>query len=158
MNVEQKRIELDRTKGQLDRLAWLLDNYFKFPGTNWRFGLDALVGLIPGAGDLGSGAIGFLLLFRAFQFRLPKVVIMRMIFNSLIDITVGAIPLIGDAFDFLWKSNSMNMKLFHEYAGEPEKSTRRHWIFILILFGSFFAVFGLILAGIIYCFYRIFYR
>jgi|ERR1041385_1062555 len=158
MNVQQKRIDLDRTKSQLDQLAWLLDNYFKVPGTTWRFGLEAIVGLVPGVGDLVSGGLGLILLFRAFQFRLPKVVIARMIFNSLIDITVGTIPLLGDAFDFLWKSNTKNMKLFHEYAGEREKSTRRHWIFIFALLGGFFLIFALIIAATVYFFYRIFYR
>jgi Domain of unknown function (DUF4112) len=147
---QRNEIQLDRSKAQLDHIAWLMDECFRIPGVNWRFGLDALIGLIPGAGDVLGGLMGLLLLIRAFQYRLPKVVITRMILNNLIDVTVGAIPLLGDAFDFIWKSNSKNMQLFHEYAGQPEASTTRHWLLIWLLISLFLFVFFLIFAGIIY--------
>jgi len=147
---ERKGTQLDRSKAQLDHIAWLMDECIRIPGVNWRFGIDALIGLIPGAGDILGGLIGLLLLVRAFQYRLPKVVITRMILNNLIDVTVGSIPLLGDAFDFFWKSNSKNMTLFHEYAGQPEASTTRHWLFLWLLISLFLFVFFLIFAGIIY--------
>jgi hypothetical protein len=146
MSTEQKSIELKKTHDQLDQLAWLLDNAFRVPGTKWRFGLEALLGMVPGAGDIISGLLGLFLLLRAFQFKLPKIVITRMLLNSLLDLTVGAIPFVGDAFDFVYKSNTRNMKLFHEYAGEPLRPTDKHWLFLAALI----CVFGAIAFGIIF--------
>lgn len=145
---KQKEIELERVKSQLDQVAWLLDNAFRIPGLGWRFGVEALIGLIPGAGDIVTGLIGVILLFRALQFKLPAIVILRMILNSLLDITIGAIPFIGDLFDFVWKSNTRNMALFRQYAEEPATSTTRHWLFIGAVLGGF----GLLIAGIIFAF------
>ena len=142
--------QLAKSTAQLDHIAWLMDDCFRIPGVNWRFGVDALIGLIPGAGDVLGGLIGLLLLVRAFQYRLPKVVITRMIVNNLIDVTVGSIPFLGDAFDFFWKSNSKNMTLFHEYAGQPEASTLRHWLLLWLLISFFLFIFFLIFAGLIY--------
>jgi hypothetical protein len=142
---KQKDLELEKVKNQLDQIAWFLDNAFKVPGVNWRFGAEALIGLIPGAGDIISGAIGLMLLFRAFQFKLPKIVILRMIVNTLLDITIGAVPFLGDVFDFIFKANSKNMAMFREYAEQPAQSTTRHWVFL----GAVAAIFGLVVLGII---------
>src|SRR6187549_1939229 len=115
LQTKDKQVELAKAKDQLGQLAWLMDDLFKVPGINWRFGLDFLIGLIPGGGDLLTGAMGMVLLMRAFQFRLPGIVILRMVLNTLIDFLIGSIPVLGDLFDFAWKSNSMNMKLFQQY-------------------------------------------
>lgn len=147
MPEKDKARDLSRARNQLDQIAWILDDMFRIPGLNWRFGLDALIGLIPGVGDVIGASLGLILLVRAIQFRLPGIVIARMIINSLIDLLVGAIPLVGDLFDFAWKSNSMNMKLFHKYAQEPEGSTTRHWMFIAILILFFAGAIGLIIVG-----------
>jgi hypothetical protein len=156
MSIQQKSADVARTREQLDQFAWLLDNAFRVPGTKWRFGLEALLGLVPFAGDMVSGALGLFLLFRALQFKLPKIVIVRMLLNSLLDISIGAIPFLGDAFDFIYKSNTRNMKLFHEYAGEPLRSTDRHWLFLgglIILFGG---LAFLIVFLIVWAFWRLF--
>lgn len=147
---ETKSIELDRSRQQIDRIAYIMDECFRIPGLNWRFGVEALLGLVPGAGDVIGGIIGLFLLVRAFQFKLPKVVIARMVINNLIDVTVGSVPFLGDAFDFFWKSNTKNMNLFHQYAGQPEKSTTSHWILIGGIVISFVLLFLLIFAAIIY--------
>jgi Domain of unknown function (DUF4112) len=152
--IDTKPATLERSKAQLDHIAWLMDECFRIPGLNWRFGVEALIGLVPGAGDVLGGLIGLLLLIRAFQYRLPKVVVARMIFNNIIDVAVGSIPLFGDAFDFIWKSNSKNMKLFHEYAGQPAANTMRHWLFLWALIVLFLFVFFLVFAGILYLFSR----
>lgn len=133
----EKSGELVRARKQLDDFAYLLDNCFQIPGVGWRFGIESLIGLIPGLGDVISGILALVLLLRAIQFRLPAIVIIRMALNSLIDLAIGAIPLIGDLFDMYWKSNTRNMKLFHQYAGQRELSTRRHWIFLAGLIGGF---------------------
>ena len=151
-DVLKSESQVQKSREQLDQLAWLMDNCFRIPGVNWRFGLDSLIGLVPGLGDVVSAMVGLFLLFRAFQFRIPVVVIGRMILNSLIDLLIGSIPFLGDLFDFAWKSNTRNMKLFHAYAGEPGKSTLRHWLFLGGLIFGFFLLFVLITAGSFYLF------
>jgi len=155
MATEQKQVDLVKTRDQLDHLAWLLDNCFRIPGTNWRFGLEALIGLLPGAGDAVSAILGLFLLVRAFQFKLPKIVILRMLVNSLIDFSIGSIPFIRYAFDFIYKANTRNMKLFHEYAELPLLSTKRHWVFIGLLIGGFVGLLFLVLAVVFYSLYRL---
>jgi hypothetical protein len=155
MDNQQKTVEVKKTREQLDQLAWLLDNAFRIPGTSWRFGLEAVLGLVPGAGDIVSGLLGLLLLFRAFQFKLPKIVIARMLFNTLLDLTIGAIPFVGDAFDFFYKSNTRNMQLFHEYAAEPLRSTERHWLFLAGLVIAFGGIAFLIVFVLLWAFSRL---
>src|SRR6185369_1102435 len=108
-----------------------------------------------GAGDAVSAILGLFLLVRAFQFKLPKIVILRMLVNSLIDFSIGSIPFIGDAFDFIYKANTRNMKLFHEYAELPLLSTKRHWVFIGLLIGGFVGLLFLVLAVVFYSLYRL---
>ncbi len=104
----------------LDRTGRLLDNRFRIPGTNIRFGLDFIIGLIPGAGDLFSfGISGFLVLMMARNGASGKVVA-KMIGNIVIDTVVGAIPLLGDLFDLGFKSNIRNLKLLREHYKEGE--------------------------------------
>jgi hypothetical protein len=145
--VPQRERNLEQVKDQLDHLAWLMDNYFRIPGLGWRFGFEAIIGLIPGFGDVVSGVIGVVLLMRAVQFKLPKIVITRMVLNNLIDITVGAIPFLGDLFDFAFKANTRNMVLFRQYAEGPTKSTKSHWIFLICLMLGFAFILGLIAYG-----------
>lgn len=145
--IDRKERDLSRIKDQLDSFAWLMDNYFRIPGLGWRFGIEAIIGLIPGFGDVVTGALGVLLLLRAIQFKLPKIVITRMILNNLIDILVGAIPFLGDLFDFVFKANTKNMVLFRKYAEGPTKSTTGHWIFLVCLILGFASILGLIAYG-----------
>lgn len=152
---ESEGSHLERTTKQLDQLAWLLDNCFRIPGLKWRFGLEALIGLIPGAGDVAGGILSLLLLVRAFQFRLPRIVITRMIVNNLMDLIIGAIPFVGDAFDFFWKSNARNAQLFREYAQAPTASTRRHWIFLALLVFGFGVLFFAVIIGLMLLLYAL---
>src|SRR5688572_28236661 len=98
----------------LEQLAWLLDRSIKIGP--FSFGLDALLGLIPGFGDMAGGALSTLILIKGFQAGLPRVVILRMVANVGIDSLLGAIPFIGDIFDFAFKANVKNLKLFKEAA------------------------------------------
>src|SRR4051794_13289412 len=95
----------------LEIVASLLDDFFRIPGTSIRFGLDPLIGLIPGLGDALSGFASFLIVFAAWQRRLPRVTIARMVANIGLDTLVGSIPFLGDAFDAAWKSNRRNVEL-----------------------------------------------
>src|SRR5436190_11305361 len=93
----------------LQRWAALLDSAFRVPGTRITFGLDPLIGLIPGLGDMASPVLAVLILWQGARMRVPKIVLMRMVLNALIDAGVGAIPVLGDLFDFAWKSNDWNL-------------------------------------------------
>jgi hypothetical protein len=128
----------------LNILASLLDDFFRIPGTSWRFGLDPLVGLIPGFGDLITSVASFLIIFAAWQRRMPKVTMARMMANVAIDTFVGSIPLAGDAFDAAWKSNRKNLALLQrENTVEAGNQTWQDWLFlvgIVILLGILIAI------------------
>ena len=100
---------------RLDALAHLLDSAFLIPGTNQRVGIDALLGLIPGIGDLVSTALASYIIWEAKQLGLPRWKIARMIGNVAVDTTVGAIPLVGDLFDVAYKSNRRNLKILRDH-------------------------------------------
>ena len=90
---------------RLDALATLLDTAFILPGTNVRFGFDALIGLIPGIGDAITTAISLYIVREAHQLGAPFHVIVRMLANVALDGFVGAVPVVGDAFDVMWRAN-----------------------------------------------------
>jgi len=99
----------------LQTLAKLMDNQFRIPGTDFRFGIDAIIGLIPGVGDLTTFGISGFMLFIMAKNGASGFVLARMILNVLIDTIVGSIPLFGDLFDFAYKSNTKNVRLMQEH-------------------------------------------
>ena len=126
-----KSIKLDDS---LERLSWLLDDLIRIPGLNWRFGLDALVGLIPGFGDTATSLASFYILVSAVRYGVPKVTILRMALNIGIDYAVGSLPLVGDLFDAFWKSNHMNVDLLRKRAtvsaDEARQGKLSDWLFV----------------------------
>lgn len=100
---------------RIEALAALLDTAFVFPGTNFRFGVDALIGIIPGIGDALTTAISLWLVKEARALGAPGHLIARMLGNIVIDGVVGAVPLVGDAFDLVWKSNRRNLHLLRKH-------------------------------------------
>lgn len=99
-------------------LAWLadlLDTRWRIPGTSWRFGIDALAGLIPGVGDLVSGLAGLYIFAAAAHARAPRSLLARMAGNLLIDTLVGGVPLLGRIFDIAFKANQKNLKLYQGF-------------------------------------------
>ena len=100
---------------RLEGLARLMDGAFVLPGTNIRVGLDVIVGLVPVAGDMISGVISSYMIWEARQLGAPKWLIARMIGNTLLDTTVGAIPVLGDAFDVMFRSNMKNIALLRRH-------------------------------------------
>ena len=118
---------------QLTRLrviARVLDDAVRVPGTNIRFGLDALLGLIPGAGDAVTGAVATYAIVLAAQLGAAPAVIARMALNVLVDVVVGAIPLLGDIFDVGWKANRKNVQLLERYQANPQKVRRSSWLVV----------------------------
>ena len=122
------------TDEQLDHLAAVLDDVFHIPGTKIRFGLDPIVGLIPGLGDIITGLLSFLIVFAGWQRGLPRVALSRMVINIGIDTLLGSIPVVGDVFDTVWKSNRMNYNLLVRYRGGARKGlVARDWLFFAVL-------------------------
>jgi Domain of unknown function (DUF4112) len=122
----------DRNLDALRRWAALLDNAFRVPGTQFRFGLDPILGLVPGIGDLATPVLSVLILVHGARVRVPKIVLARMVLNALIDFAVGAIPVAGDIFDFAWKSNDWNLALLERHARPGVGATRGDWIFVAV--------------------------
>lgn len=108
-----------------DELTHWLDEAVRIPGTNIRFGLDALLGFfVPGLGDAASGVASISLLVLALRRGVPRVVLARMILNLGIDAVVGAVPLFGDLFDVGWKANRKNLELIKHYELDPTARPR----------------------------------
>jgi hypothetical protein len=120
----------------LRKLSQLLDSAFVVPGTNYRIGLDPIIGLFPGIGDLVSPLFTAGILWQARDLGLPRIVQLRMIFNVAIDAVLGAVPVIGDLFDFAWKANDMNMVLMERHAYEEHRPSAGDWIFVTAMIGT----------------------
>jgi hypothetical protein len=121
---------------KLDRLrtlATVLDDAVRVPGTNIRFGLDALLGLLPGAGDAVTGAMATYAIVLAARLGAPPVVIARMAVNVLVDVATGTIPVLGDIFDVGWKSNRKNVQLLEKYQAQPEKVKSSSWVVVIVV-------------------------
>lgn len=107
---------------ELDDLAWLLDSRWRIPGTDLRFGVDAVAGLIPGLGDAATALPSAYMVWRAREFDLPAHVLARMVANVGLDFVFGAIPVIGSIFDFAFKANRRNVALLRRHL---ERSRQR---------------------------------
>jgi hypothetical protein len=133
----------------LRRAAELLDSAFVVPGTNYRIGLDPIIGLIPMVGDLASPLFTIGVIWQAHDLRIAKVVQLRMIFNAGIDALIGTIPIAGDLFDFAWKSNEMNLALLERHAYEERHAGVADWLLVVAMITLLVAIAALpfVLAG-----------
>jgi hypothetical protein len=121
----------------VERLVRFLDDGMRLPGTSYRFGADALLGLLlPGVGDAASASASAGVFWLALQRKVPKVVLVRMAFNVALDALIGSVPLLGDAFDVVWKANRQNLRLVERYRDVPVKKAR----------ASDYAIMGLVLV------------
>ena len=136
MTAESERRPRALTPQVVQRLEALralqrwLDEAFRVPGTNLRFGWDPLIGLVPWVGDLLTALMSGAIVLQAHHMRLPRVVQLRMLGNIAIDLTAGAIPVVGDAADFFWKSNKKNFAMLEEHAYEVRPATPGDWLFV----------------------------
>ena len=119
------------TARELRRLAWLLDESVPLPG-GYRIGLDGIVGLIPGIGDAAGLAASSYLLLRAHQLGTPRIVMARMLGNVLLDFLIGAIPVLGDLFDFAFKANRRNIGLMQQYLVDERRTRRSSWAKVVL--------------------------
>src|SRR5688500_15485667 len=105
-------------------LARVLDEAIRIPGTNIRIGLDAILGLIPGGGDVAGGLFSAVIMLQAARMGAPTAVLARMLGNVVVDTAIGSIPLIGDLFDFAWRANSKNVRLLESWRERPAGTQR----------------------------------
>jgi hypothetical protein len=125
---------------KLEALALWMDSAFHIPGLGTRFGLDALIGLVPGVGDTVSTFVSLYILNSARQHGVPRVTLMRMAANVAVDYLLGAVPILGDFFDVYWKANLKNIALLRQHL-DANPAQERHsrigdWLFMgLLMFG-----------------------
>ena len=128
---QRSQVEIEQS---LDQLSRWMDGLFRIPGTGWRIGLDALIGLVPGVGDFATTAVSFYILAAGVRYRVPKVTLLRMAFNIAIDYVIGAVPVVGDILDVAWKSNQMNVELLRRHSTVGAEQAREgrlgDWLFV----------------------------
>lgn len=133
------KIEKRGTEG-VRRLAWILDDLVRIPGTDMRVGLDALIGLLPAGGDVAGGVLSAYTVVAAHRLGAGPSVIARMGLNIVIDTVVGSVPVLGDIFDAGWKSNRRNMALLDKYLETPEPVKRNSRIVLVGVLAALVAV------------------
>lgn len=132
--------------GHVQRLAKLMDAQFRIPGTNYRFGLDGILGLIPGAGDLSTfGVSGYLIWIMA-KNGASNYVLVRMGLNVVLDALIGSIPILGDLFDFAFKANTRNVRLMEQYYAQG-RHRGSAWKVVVPIMIVLFIIIALILWG-----------
>jgi hypothetical protein len=137
----------DRT---LHGLEILLDEAFRIPGTSIRFGLDGIIGLVPGMGDVLCGLLSLVIPLAAWIRGVPYVTLVRMAANLSIGVLVGSVPLFGDIFDIAWKANRRNYQLLCRYLEAPRRHTGRDWAFLLLLATALALVFAVPIALVVW--------
>ena len=125
----------------LELLAHLLDDWFRIPGTSIRFGLDGIVGFIPGVGDAIGGIASCIIIVAAWMRGVSYVTLARMLVNWGIEVLLGMIPFFGNLFDIGWKANRRNYALLTRSVIDPRGVARRSWLF--------FGVLCLVFAGLL---------
>ena len=117
------------------RIAHLMDSQFQLPGTSFRFGLDPLLGLLPIVGDLSTTAVSVALLFTMLRHGASGAVVVRMALNILIDTTLGGIPILGNVFDFAYKSNERNVALLRRHYADGQHAGSGRGLVVVLLLG-----------------------
>lgn len=111
------------TKQRLERLAWWTDEAIRLPG-GYRIGLDGIIGLIPGVGDVAGGLVSSYIVLEARHAGVPRRKLFKMVWNILLELVIGSIPIIGDLFDFMFKANKRNVELLHKSLEQQEQEAR----------------------------------
>jgi hypothetical protein len=134
----------------LDYVAALLDDIFRIPGTKIRFGLDALIGWVPGIGGAMTGIASFLIVFASWRRGAKGVTLVRMTANVLLETAIGAIPVAGDVFHVVWKANRRNYRLLIREREQPGANTRLDWMFLAVLLFAVIAAAAIPIAILIW--------
>lgn len=122
--------DIDAVRRRLARLAWLLDNSIPVPGTPYRIGLDAIIGLVPGLGDVVGVLLSSYIVREAARLGAPPSVLTRMAFNVAVEGFVGLVPFLGDIFDAAWKANARNLALLDAHFRDPHRTKKSSRLFV----------------------------
>ncbi len=125
---------------RLRSLTHLLDNALPIPGTKLRFGIDPIIGLLPGGGDLAMSVVSSYILVEAARLGLPRPTLLRMLWNLVFDALIGIVPMAGDLADFAWKANSKNLALIEAHLAKPQQQVKADYFFVALLILVFLAV------------------
>ena len=117
----------------LDLLSRVLDTWFRIPGTNIRFGLDGIIGFVPGVGDFLAGAASCIIVLAGFFRGVPLVTVARMVTNLVIEVGVGMVPVLGNLFDIGWRANRRNYHLLEQSLTGVRRDTWKDWLFMGLL-------------------------
>ena len=139
--------DIDAVRRRLARLAWLLDNSIAVPGTRFRIGVDAILGLLPGLGDLLGVLASSYIVREAARVGAPPSVLTRMAFNVAVEGLVGLVPFFGDVFDAVWKANQRNYQLLEEHLENPKRVARSSRVFVSLIIAALAAFIVLTAAG-----------
>jgi Domain of unknown function (DUF4112) len=115
----------------LDYIASLLDDMWRIPGTRVRFGLDALIGWVPGIGDAMAAVASCIIVFASWRRGAAPVTLARMVANILLETAVGGVPVVGDVFHIFWKANRRNYRILVREKEYPRSKTWRDWVFLV---------------------------
>jgi hypothetical protein len=126
-------------------IAYIMDEVVRVPGTQFRFGLDPLIGLIPGIGDTSSALVSAFALIQAVRVGVPKILLTRMALNVLVNEVIGVVPVVGDAFSFWFKSNARNYEIIKHHRLGTTAPKRSDWLFVV---GILLLLFVIVCAGI----------
>lgn len=137
-NRNLSRSQRDGTLKQVERLAWLLDNSIRIPLINYRIGLDALIGLIPGFGDVAGMILSSFIVLQAIRLGATRTLLVQMLFNIGIEALIGLVPGIGDLFDAAFKANIRNVRLLRTMmsdlpAGRTMPPLVSRWVIVAIV-------------------------
>jgi len=134
----------------VSKFAYWLDAGIRIPGTNLRFGLDPILGLVPGAGDAAGAVLAGWILVEAIRLGASRATVLRIAGNVALDAAVGAVPLLGDIFDFAWKANLRNVAILERHLAAPDRAERADRSFVLLVIcGVAVMALGLLALGIL---------
>ncbi|MEG5038108.1 MULTISPECIES: DUF4112 domain-containing protein [unclassified Microcoleus] len=134
---------------RIRRISHLLDNAIPIPGTKYRIGLDPILGLIPGGGDLISSIFAGYVVFKSAQMGVPQETLVKMAANIVFDTFAGTVPVAGDLLDVTWKANVKNIELLDAHLGSPEPGKKADWLFVAgLLLGLMLIVGGVIFLSV----------
>jgi len=147
INTNKEELKLSGKLRWVEQLAYLLDERFRIPGTNFRFGLDPILNLIPFAGDLSGFAISAALILTMARNGASGRIVALMSINAFLDAAIGWIPILGNIFDFYYKANSKNIRLLKEHymEGKHQGSGKNVWIIAILVLFVLFVLFFFIL-------------
>lgn len=149
--IIDRRPHVRRLEPELELIAYWMDSAFVIPGVGIRFGFDAIIGLIPGLGDLITSLISLYILAAARRYGVPRATLARMAINIGVDTVVGAVPLFGDAFDVFWKANKMNVALLRRHVlatpDEQRRARRNDTLFVALLIVGLLVVMAALAVG-----------